>query len=261
MKTVGVINLNGTITGSSNENAVSPLSVFQKIHKFYDKRPIGCILRINCPGGSAPASEEIMNIIKQTIDELPIVVSIGDMACSGGYMVASVGKTLICNPSSMIGSIGVILQLKNLSVLADKLGVKINYLIKGKYKDIGNPFRDVTEDEQKHFDLMMDQTYQNFRSIISKNRNIPMEKLDEIADGRFFIGQTALELGLVDKLGTMCDAMDEMAKILEIDVNDINFKQIDNEYSIFNPRRWIGVATESLVSSIENRFMNSISLK
>ena len=88
-----------------------------------------------------------------------------------------------------------------------------------------------------------------------------MEKLDEIADGRFFTGQTALELGLVDKLGTMTDAMNEMAKVLELNVDKINFKQIETEYSIFNPRRWIGVATESLVSSIENRFMNSISLK
>jgi protease-4 len=169
------------------------------------------ILRVNSPGGSVVASDEIYQQMLKM--EKPIVVSMGEMAASGGYYISAPADVIMANPATLTGSIGVITQITNLEELMDKVGVEVVVIKSGIHKDEGSPFREMTEVEKAIWQAIIDETYGQFVAIVAEGRGLPEEKVREIADGRVYTGKQAMELGLVDELGNLPEAIDRAAEL------------------------------------------------
>lgn len=204
------IRLEGTISSSSSAgllggSTVTPEYVIDQLieaEKNLNVRAI--LLRINSGGGSAAASQEIFEELKKV--EKPVVVSVSDMCASGAYYIACAADKIMANRSSSVGSIGVIMQIANLEELYEKLGIDYTTIKQGKYKDVGSSDRPLTDEEEK---LLRDQTfevYEQFIQDVSDSREIPIAKVREIATGWVYLGTEALELGLIDDIGTYRDA-------------------------------------------------------
>ncbi len=182
-----------------------------------DKRIKALVVRINSPGGSVAASQEIykglLNLKKKGVK---VIISMGDVAASGAYYIAISGDKIIADEGSIVGSIGVIFFSPNIENLMEKLGVKFNVIKSGKYKDIGSFSREMTEEEREIIQRLIDKTFLQFFKAVSRMRKIPEIKLKEIADGRVFIGEEAKELGLIDEIGTFQDAIIIAARLVGI---------------------------------------------
>ncbi len=166
------------------------------------------VLEINSPGGGVTASDEmhqsILDFKKNT--EKPVVVSMGDVAASGGYYISTAADRIVANETTLTGSLGVIFQLTNFSEAADKYGISQVVIKSGKFKDIGNSFRKMTPEEREIFQSLVDESYAEFVDVISEGRDMPKERVREIADGRIYSGSQARELGLVDSFGGLDEA-------------------------------------------------------
>lgn len=165
------------------------------------------VLRIDSPGGAVVPSQEIYEEIKSAAAKKKVVASMGSMAASGGYYIASPVSKIIANPGTITGSIGVILEIPNVEGLMNKIGVTSQVIKSGKHKDIGSAFRGMREEEKKILQGVMDNVHAQFIKAVSDGRNMDIEKVRKIADGRIFTGEQALEQGLVDELGTLEDAI------------------------------------------------------
>ena len=169
------------------------------------------VLRVNSPGGSVVASDEIYQQMLKV--EKPIVVSMGEVAASGGYYISAPADVIMANPATLTGSIGVITQITNLEELMEKVGVEVVVIKSGLHKDEGSPFREMTEEEKAIWQAIIDETYDQFVAIVSEGRDLSEEKVREIADGRVYTGKQAMELGLVDELGNLPEAIDRAAEL------------------------------------------------
>ena len=169
------------------------------------------VVRVNSPGGSVVASNEIWKMIKDY--EKPVVFSFGEMAASGGYYIACAGKWIVANPDTLTGSIGVITEMANVDELIKKLGVEFIVIKTGPNKDIGSPFRPMTEDEIKIWQTLIDQAFDGFVQVVAQGRGLPEEQVRQIGDGRVYNGRQAKELGLVDQLGYLEDAIDKAGEL------------------------------------------------
>lgn len=169
------------------------------------------VLRIDSPGGSVVASNEIYERLLE-IDK-PIIASMGETAASGGYYVACAADKIVANPATMTGSIGVISQIVGLEELLEKVGVEVIVIKSGSHKDIGGFHRDITEEERALFQAMIDEVYQGFVQIVAQSRRLPEERVRELADGRAYTGQQAQQLGLVDELGNLPRAVELAAEM------------------------------------------------
>ncbi|KAA0211893.1 signal peptide peptidase SppA [Ignavibacteria bacterium CHB1] len=198
---IGFVELNYPIY--SSEDIVRQFNKFRK-----DESIKAILLRIDSPGGGVAASQEIYEIIKTTRDNgKPVIVSFGSIAASGGYLAACGGSLIVSNPGSITGSIGVIANFVSWKELTDKIGIKDNTIKSGELKDAGNPFREMNQSDSLYFQDIVNNSFEQFFNVVKSERKIPEEKLRRIANGRVFTGQQALELGLVDKLGTLQDAV------------------------------------------------------
>jgi protease-4 len=166
----------------------------------------GILLKINSPGGAAATSEELSKLVLSLRQDVPVVTTIGDSACSGAYMIAAASNYIFANTLSWTGSIGVIMGVPNYQELAKKLGVSVKTIKSGKMKDLGNPFREMTPDEELYLETLVKQAHEEFVSFIKLTRPNAIN-LDELADGRVLDARTALENNLIDKLGTEDDAL------------------------------------------------------
>ncbi|MFZ1323483.1 MAG: signal peptide peptidase SppA [Ignavibacteria bacterium] len=183
-----------------------------------DKSIKAIILRINTPGGGVAASQEIYEIVKKTRDAgKPVIVSIASLGASGGYYAACGGSTIIADEGSLVGSIGVIIQLVNYKELADKIGIKSMTITSGELKDAGNPFKDFSEKDRTYFQEIVDDTFDQFLEVVSKERKIDTADLKQYATGRVFTGRQALKIGLVDSIGTYEDAIRIASNMAGID--------------------------------------------
>lgn len=183
-----------------------------------DKQCKGVLLRIDSPGGAVGASQEIYSAIKALKSKgLPIVVSQGNLAASGGYYVSLAGDRIFSNPGTLTGSIGVILQFPEAEKLMDKLGVKMNTVKSGSLKDVGNFSRPPTPEEIKYLQSVIDNTYGQFVDDILANRKITRSELLKIADGRIMTGKQAREYGLVDTLGGYREAEAYLAGVAKLE--------------------------------------------
>jgi protease-4 len=174
------------------------------------------VLRIDSPGGSPAASEEIYREIKRVRSIKPVYASMGDVAASGGYYVASACNRIYADNSTITGSIGVIFESTNLSGLFKKLGVNVEVVKSGKYKDIGSPNRPMTPEEKKLIQSMINDTFDQFIDAVSEGRKMPRAKVKSLATGAVFTGRQAKGLGLIDDIGGLRETVVAAARAVGI---------------------------------------------
>lgn len=176
------------------------------------------VLRINSPGGGVAPSQEIYEEILKTrqVNKKPVVASMGSVAASGGYYVASAADLILANPGSITGSIGVLLQVPNISGLLQKIGVKSVVVKSGQHKDLASPTREMTDAERQILQGMLDDVHNQFIDVVAEGRQINRKKVEAMADGRIFSGREAQSLGLVDHLGNLQDAIDRAGTLAGI---------------------------------------------
>jgi protease-4 len=172
------------------------------------------VLRINTPGGTVTASDIIHHELKtfKATRKVPVVASIMDVGASGGYYIAAAADSVLAHPSSVTGSIGVIMLTMNAKGLLEKVGVEATAVTSGPRKDMGSPFRTMTSEERAIFQGLIDSFYQRFLSVVQEGRpNLQMDQIKKLADGRIYTGDQAKAAGLVDDIGYLEDAV-ELAK-------------------------------------------------
>ncbi len=226
---VGYIEINGTINDQMSESVSSAIRRAKA-----DPNIRGILLRVNSPGGSVGASQEIFSTLMNYKESTgrPIIVSMGDVAASGGYYVSIAGDKIFALPSTLTGSIGVISNILDIHDLMKKIGVKEETLKTGEYKDTGSMFRSLTPQDKEYLMGLIGDAYGQFLYDVSTRRNIPLDKLKTIADGRVFSGAKAKSLGLIDELGTLNDTIDYMRNLLgakKITLEKLNNKNIFEE--------------------------------
>ncbi len=206
---IAVIEVKGVI--------LDPQPTIEKIIQFRKNRNVKAIVvRIDSPGGAVGPAQEIYGEIKKVQREKKVLVSVGSMAASGGYYIACAADKILANPGSITGSIGVIMESVNVEDLLRKVGVQSMIVKSGKHKDIGSPFRSMTEEEKKLLQSVLDSVHDQFIQAVSEGRKLPVEKVRQLADGRIFSGDQAKALGLVDELGNLEDTIALAAKMAGI---------------------------------------------
>jgi protease-4 len=196
---IGVVTVEGVINDS--------LEIAEQLDEFgKDDSIVAVVLRVDSPGGGVAASQEIYDAVIELRKTKKVVASMGSIAASGGLLVACSADKIVANPGTITGSISAIMQFANFEEVLKKIGVKSAVVKSGQYKDIGSPFREMTPEERVIIQDLIDDIYNQFIDVIVKERNLPREKVKEIADGRVFSGRKAKELGLVDSLGDMSAA-------------------------------------------------------
>ncbi len=183
--------------------------VVDELHDYSDDSSIKAIvIRIDSPGGGVVPSQEIYNAVKNAKKEgKKVVVSMGSVAASGGYYIAAAADKIVANPGTLTGSIGVKMEFANVEKLLEKIGVKGMVVKAGEYKDIGSPYREMTPQEKKLLQDVIDDVHGQFIKAVAEGRNLPEADVRAIADGRIFTGQQALALKLVDQMGDLADSI------------------------------------------------------
>jgi protease-4 len=168
------------------------------------------IVRINSPGGVVGPSQEVYSEILKLKKKKPVIASMSAVGASGAYYIACACDKIYSMPGTMTGSIGVLMEFVDVSSGLDKLGIKAGSITSGKLKDAGSPFRPMNPDERAYFESVVKDVQEQFVEAVSKSRKIPAEKVREYADGRIYTGRQAMKIGLVDKIGGLEDAIDDM---------------------------------------------------
>jgi protease IV len=198
---LGVINITGEISDSTT--IIKQLDDFKK-----DDSIKAIILRVDSPGGGVGASQEIYQEVKKIKKAKKVVVSMGGTAASGGYYIASAGDKIVANPGTITGSIGVIMSFVRIDELTKKIGITMEVIKSGEFKDAGSSFRPLTDREREVMSSVVLNIQEQFINAVAEGRKLQVDKVREIADGRIFSGETAKKLGLVDQLGNFQDAVD-----------------------------------------------------
>ena len=204
---VGIVEINMPITVSKN--------IVEDLNYFNEKSSIiAIVVRLDTPGGGVAASQEIYEKVKLIADKSkkPIIASMGGVAASGGYYIALGADTIIANPGTATGSIGVIMSYPVISELMDKIGVQYETIKSGKLKDSGSLFRNLTKEERVYFQELIDDLHSQFEMVVSQERQIPIKEIAKYATGRVYSGKQAVNAGLIDILGTFEDAVHLAAK-------------------------------------------------
>jgi protease-4 len=194
-------------------------AIVDEINNYAEDSSVRAILiRIDSPGGGVVASQEIFNAVLNARKQgkKKVVISMGSVAASGGYYIAAAGDRIIANPGTLTGSIGVKMEFANLEKLLEKIGVRGMVVKAGEYKDIGSPFREMTEPEKRLLQAVIDDVHSQFIEAVAKGRNLPEADVKAIADGRIFTGRQALQLKLVDQLGDLEDSINVTAELAGI---------------------------------------------
>jgi protease-4 len=207
---IAIIEIRGVITQSSG--IIEELNQYQE-----DEGVKAIILRIDSPGGGVGPAQEIHREILKVKSKKKVVTSMGSVAASGGYYIACASDLIIANPGTITGSIGVIMEFTNIEELFKKIGIKGVVLKSGEHKDIGSPFREMTPEEKKIIQEVIDNVHQQFVQAVAKGRKMDQEKVMQIADGRILTGEQAKQIGLVDQIGNLQDAIDIVAKMVGIE--------------------------------------------
>jgi protease-4 len=218
---VGVVHLRGVILDS--RPAVEQLKKFRK-----DARIRAIVLRIESPGGSVAASQEINREVGKTVPVKKVVVSMGNVAASGGYYVAAAADRIVANPGTLTGSIGVIMQFSNVQELLQKIGVSLEVVKTGPFKDVGSPVRKMKPEERQLLEGVIQNVHRQFVAAIVKARRLPRADVEKMADGRIFTGEQAKELGLVDELGSFEDAVESVKRLARLP-GEVKLVQIEKK--------------------------------
>ena len=198
-------------SSASTDEGINSEKVIKDLRKLKDDENVkAVVLRVNSPGGSAYGSEQIWYAVNQLKKEKPVIVSMGDYAASGGYYIACNADTIVAEPTTLTGSIGIFGMMPNAKGLTEKLGVNFDVVKTNPYADFGNLTRPMNDGEKGLMQMYVNKGYELFLTRCSDGRGISMEELDKIAQGRVWTGSTAKELGLVDELGGL-DKASEIA--------------------------------------------------
>lgn len=165
------------------------------------------VLRIDSPGGAVGPSQEIYSEILKLREKKPVIATLGSVGASGGYYIACAAQKILANPGTITGSIGVIAQFVSYEQLLKWAKLDVEVIKSGEFKDVGSPFKKMTETEKQYMQQLIDNVYSQFKLAVSKARGIDSKEMDKIADGRIFTGEQAKDLKLVDELGSLSDAI------------------------------------------------------
>jgi protease-4 len=224
---VAVISLSGSIQSESSGflfggNVITPQQVRSQVERAKNDISVkAVVLQVESPGGSAAASQEILNELGRL--EKPIVVSMGDLVASGGYYISSKADKIVALPATLTGSIGVISEIPNLKGLFDKLGIDVEVFTAGKHKDMFAGFRELSPEEEAIMQEITDQIYDQFVQVVAEGRNLSVDKVRELATGQLYTGVQAKELGLVDELGGLNEAIDLAASLAGIEQPKVEY--------------------------------------
>jgi protease-4 len=210
MERVALVKIEGVLITSDDTIA--------EIREYADDTSVKAIvIRIDSPGGGVVASQEIYNaVLSARKAGKKVVISMGSVAASGGYYVAAAGDRIVANPGTLTGSIGVKMEFANLEKLLEKIGIKGMVVKAGEYKDMGSPFREMSPEEHRLLQSVIDDVHSQFIEAVAKGRSLPETDVRPIADGRIFTGRQALELKLVDQLGDLEDSIQAAAELAGI---------------------------------------------
>lgn len=212
------------------------------------------VFRIDSPGGGVAAAQEIYESVRRVRDEgKPVIASMGSVAASGGYYVACGADTIMANPGTTTGSIGVIAEFPNFKDLFGKLGIRYEVIKSGRFKDTGSPHRNLTPADRRYLQSFVDDAFQQFIDVIVQERKLPRKKVLQLADGRVFTGKQAFEQGLIDILGDQEEAIRLAAQLGGIEGTPTIVKERRRRITLF----------DLLFQQMENllRGLNGITLK
>ena len=238
---IGIVEVKGMILDSKE--------IVKQLHEFgRDDDVKAVVLRVESPGGVVGPSQEIYQEVRKLAARKKVIVSMGSIAASGGYYISAPASLIYANPGTITGSIGVLMKFSNVEGLMDKIGMKAFTLKTGKYKDSGSPLRAMTDEEKSLLQGVIDSTHGQFVKAVAEGRKIPVEQVREIADGRIFSGEQAMAVKLVDRLGSLQDAIEEAGKLAGI----------KGEPEIINPPKKKRLLLDMLVDESASRISDLV---
>ena len=210
---VAVYYASGEITdysgSSASEEGIVGTKVIRDLRKLKENDDVKVVvLRVNSPGGSAFASEQICHAVKELKTKKPVIVSMGDYAASGGYYMSCMADTIVAEPTTLTGSIGVFGMIPNLKGLSEKVGLTFDVVKTNKFADLGVIMRPFNQDEKALIQMSVAQSYDTFISRCAEGRHMTKEAIEKVGEGRVWTGEMAKELGLVDVLGGIDTALE-----------------------------------------------------
>ena len=237
MDKIAVIPVTGSIMIGGYEGfiteGISPDIILEKLKEAEDDKSVkGVIIELNTGGGTAVGSKEIADAVKKLKKKKPVVALIRDIGASGGYWIASSADKVVADPLSLTGSIGVLGSYLQFSGLFDKYGVEYERLVGGKYKDMGMPFKELTDEERALLQKSIDKAHDYFIKDVAANRKLDVDEVRRLATGEPFLGIEAKELGLVDELGNMDTAVNITKQLAGI--KDASVVRMEDRGSLFN---------------------------
>ncbi len=227
-KKIARIEVKGVIGASTRQHVLEALKTVE------ERGFPALLLRVDSPGGTVGDSQEIHSALKRLGEKIKIIASFGNISASGGVYIGMGAHHIMANPGTITGSIGVILRGNNLERLLEKVGVSFKVIKSGPYKDILAFDRELTEPEQKILQELIDTSYHQFVQTVADARNLAIDAVKSFADGRVFTGQQALNLGLVDRLGTEDDARRWAAELAGLDPDKTQCFTLEEEKPFWN---------------------------
>ena len=218
---IALINIKGPIAASGSEgffsSAVTPELVIDQLKLAAEDDDIKAVLlRVNSPGGTSSAGQEIYMQVKKLRKKKPIIVSIADVGASAAYLISSPATKIMATESSLVGSIGTIIVVPNYEGLFGKIGIDYTIISQGKFKDMGDPSRALTEEEKEILTKQSKEVYDQFIDDVAEARGLKRSKVKKLATGQAFLGSEGIENGLIDEIGNYQDAIDLAAKLGKI---------------------------------------------
>jgi protease IV len=227
-KQIARIEITGVIATATRKRVLEALKTIE------ERRFPALLLRIDSPGGTVGDSQEIYSALKRLGEKIKIVASFGNISASGGVYIGMGAHHVVANPGTITGSIGVILRGNNLERLLEKVGVSFKVIKSGPYKDILAFDRQLTAPEQQILQELIDTSYNQFVQTVAEARKLGMEVVKSFADGRIFTGQQALELGVIDRLGTEEDARRWTAELVGLNPEKTRYFNFEERKPILN---------------------------
>jgi protease-4 len=216
---IAIVYASGDITGGDgDDNTIGSERISKALREVrLDDKVKAVVLRVNSPGGSSLASDVIWREVMLTKKVKPIIVSMGDLAASGGYYISCAADSIIAEPNTITGSIGIFAVLPNMQkFFNDKLGITFDGVKTGKYADLGNISRPLSPEERAILQNQVNHGYDDFTKAVAEGRHKTQEYINSIGQGRVWTGEQALKIGLVDRLGNINDAVQSAAKMAKI---------------------------------------------
>ncbi len=253
---IAVISLSGTISGAGSTlffgSTITSELVGEQLDKAEKDMAVkAVVLRIESPGGAVAPCQEILEQIDKVKQKKPIVVSMGNMAASGGYYISAKANKIVALPGTLTGSIGVISEVPNVKGLYEKLGIEMQTFKSGKYKDMYSGLRELTPEEKEIMQQMTDEYYEQFVGLVAEGRGLSQDEVRNLATGQLYTGAQAKELGLVDELGGLDTAIGLAAQLANVETWQVEY---------YKPKptlleSLLGMNLGSLVEAVQLKFL------